>query len=74
MKMLCHISDGPQTPEDAAELWDTVFRRIEDPEYKLRLEHAMKDPKECPNCKEVSLYPEYYPMWQCSECFTEVQF
>lgn len=27
--MPCHISDGPQTPEDAAELWEY---REEDPD------------------------------------------
>ena len=24
-KMPCHISDGPQTPEDADEAWDRTF-------------------------------------------------
>ena len=26
-----HITDGPQTPEDAAEMWDTILDRIEEP-------------------------------------------
>lgn len=28
-RMPCHITDGPQTPEDAAEYWDKVFNRLE---------------------------------------------
>jgi len=28
-RMPCHISDGPQTPEDAAEYWDSIFNRLE---------------------------------------------
>jgi hypothetical protein len=24
-----HITDGPQTPEDAADMWDAIFNRIE---------------------------------------------
>jgi hypothetical protein len=24
-----HITDGPQTPEDAADMWDRIFNRIE---------------------------------------------
>jgi hypothetical protein len=29
-KMPDHISDGPQTPEDAAEMWDSIFNRLDE--------------------------------------------
>jgi hypothetical protein len=28
-RMPCHISDGPQTPEEAAEYWDFVFNQLD---------------------------------------------
>ena len=31
-----HITDGPQTPEDAAEMWDLIFNRIEPDEDEDR--------------------------------------
>lgn len=31
-----HITDGPQTPEDAAEMWDAIFDRLEPDEDEDR--------------------------------------
>lgn len=50
-KMPCHISDGPQTPEDQAELHE--FRE-EDPDEAYELERqAALDAGECHRCGDI---------------------
>lgn len=43
-KMECHITDGPQTPEDAAEMWDHILDRIDpDAEYDRQRQEEIDD-------------------------------
>jgi len=51
-KMPCRISDGPQTPEDAAESWDRWFgQEDEDDAYERHRQHEIDTTDRCPECK-----------------------
>ncbi len=68
-KMPCHISDGPQTPEDAAELWN---RPEEDPDeaYDRQRQEELDTTDPCPYCKGHGADPlsDNVNWLPCGEC------
>lgn len=55
-KMPCHISDGPQTPEDAADLWNS---REEDPDeaYDRMRQDRLDDERNPPSFMQSNETP-----------------